>query len=269
MKNFQFSKKIIIGVIIAIVALLLLFGSVVIVNPGHTGVVVTLGQTSNTTLQEGFHLKLPIIQWVAIIDNRIQKLEVDTEAFSKDLQTVQTKIAINYRVNTNMSYSIYKNVGPDYENVLIIPAVEEVLKAISAQYTAEQSVTNRELISDGLAEGLNNKLNDLGLSVTDINIVNYDFSEAFITAIEEKQVSQQKLLKAETEKQTTITNAEAEAESVKIKATAEAEANKILNASLSANVIEYQKIQKWDGVLPQVVGESSTLIDLTDKEKEN
>ena len=152
-------------------------------------------------------------------------MEVDTEAFSKDLQTVSTTIAINYRVDTSKSYSIYKNIGADYENVLVVPAVNEVLKAITAKYTAEESVTNRTLISDGLIKGLNEKLNSIGLYVTDVNIINFDFSEAFIDAIEEKQVAEQKLLKAETEKQTAITNAEAQAQTIKIKAEAEAEAS--------------------------------------------
>lgn len=240
----------------------LLFSSYVIIEPGHTGVVVTMGKVEDNVLQEGFHLKVPFVQEVIQIDNRIVKLEVQTEAFSKDLQTVQTTLAINYRVDTKKSYSVYKNIGADYENVLVVPAVNEVLKAISSTYTAEESVTNRVLISDGLVEGLNEKLNESGLYVTDVNIIDFDFSDAFIQAIEEKQVAHQKLLTAETEKQTAIANAEAEAETIKIKAEAEAEANKILSQSITNNIIEYSKIEKWDGKLPQVTGNSETLIDL-------
>ena len=118
------------------------------------------------------------------------------------------------------------------------------------------------MISDGLVEGLNKKLNASGLYVTDVNIIDFDFSEAFIQAIEEKQVAQQMLLKAETEKQTAITNAEAQAEATKIKAEAEAEANRVLAESLTAEIIEYNKIQKWDGKLPQVSGSSASIIDL-------
>ena len=239
-----------------------LFSSFIVIEPGHTGVVVTMGKVEENVLQEGFHFKIPFIQEVIKIDNRIVKLEVQTEAFSKDLQTVQTTLAINYRVDTKKSYSIYKNVGADYETVLVVPAVNEVLKAITSNYTAEESVTNRTLISDGLVQGLNKKLNDAGLYVTDVNIIDFDFSDAFIQAIEEKQVAQQKLLTAETEKQTTIAKAEAEAESIKIKAEAEATANKVLSESITNNIIEYNKIEKWNGELPQVTGGSGTLIDL-------
>lgn len=264
MKKFGFKsvKSLVVTVFIIVLAAGLLISSYVVIEPGHTGVVVTMGKVEDNVLQEGFHFKIPFVQDVIKIDNRIVKLEVQTEAFSKDLQTVQTTLAINYRVDTKKSYSIYKNVGSNYESVLIIPAVNEVLKAISATYTAEESVTNRAIISDGLVSGLNEKLNESGLYVTDVNIIDFDFTDAFIQAIEEKQVAQQKLLTAETEKQTAIAKAEAEAETIKIKAEAEAEANKTLSESITSNIIEYNKVEKWDGKLPQVTGDSGTLINL-------
>ena len=259
----KWKKLIIIGAA-AIFVLVILLNSFTVVQAGHTGVVVTMGSVNEGVLQEGIHFKVPFVQNVVKIDNRIQKLEVNTEAFSKDLQSVKTVLAINYRVDTAKSYSIYKNIGADYENVLVVPAVNEVLKAITSQYTAEESITNRVLISDGLIEGLNKKLNDLGLYITDVNIIDFDFSEAFITAIEEKQVAQQQLLKAETEKQTAITNAQASAEAAKIKAEGDAKANKLLNDSLTDKVLENKKIDKWNGELPKVSGSGSTIIDYGD-----
>ena len=259
----KWKKLIIIGAA-AIFVLVILLNSFTVVQAGHTGVVVTMGSVNEGVLQEGIHFKVPFVQNVVKIDNRIQKLEVNTEAFSKDLQSVKTVLAINYRVDTAKSYSIYKNIGADYENVLVVPAVNEVLKAITSQYTAEESVTNRVLISDGLVKGLNEKLNDLGLYITDVNIIDFDFSEAFITAIEEKQVAQQQLLKAETEKQTAITNARASAEAAKIKAEGDAKANKLLNDSLTDKVLENKKIDKWNGELPKVSGSGSTIIDYGD-----
>ncbi|MBQ8204111.1 MAG: prohibitin family protein [Clostridia bacterium] len=256
------TKKIKTLVIILVAALFVVTvaaNAFTIVDAGHTGVVVTLGKVNEGVLQEGMHLKVPFVQKVIKIDNRIVKLEVDTEAFSKDLQTVETTLAINYRVDTSKSYSIYKNIGANYEEVLVAPAVNEVLKAITAQYTAEESVTNRSLISDGLIKGLNDKLNNIGLYITDVNIINFDFSEAFITAIEEKQVAQQQLLKAETEKQTAITNAEAEAETTRIKAEAEADANNKIKASLDENVIRSKFYDKWDGKLPEAMGSDSII----------
>ena len=247
-----------------LIVLIVALNSFTVVDAGHTGVVVTMGSVNQGVLPEGLHAKIPFIQQIVTIDNRIRKLEVNTEAFSKDLQSVNTVLAINYRVDPAKSDSIYKYIGADYESVLIVPAVNEVLKAITATYTAEESVTNRVLISEGLITGLNNKLNGIGLYITDVNIIDFDFSEAFITAIEEKQVAQQQLLKAETEKQTAITVAEAEAEAIKIRAEAEAEANRLINASLTDQVIENKKIEKWDGELPKVTGSSGTFVDVGD-----
>ena len=114
------------------------------------------------------------------------------------------------------------------------------------------------MISEGLIAGLNDKLNNIGLYVTDVNIINFDFSEAVINAIEEKQVVQQQFLKSETEKQTAITNAQAAAETTRIKA----EANKKIKASLSDDIIRSKFYEKWDVKLPQAMGSDSIITNI-------
>ena len=267
-KTINIPKKTIALVIAALAALLVLFNSITIVDAGHTGVINTLGNVSENVLQEGIHLKVPFVQTIIKMDNRIVKLEVETEAFSKDLQTVETKLAINYRVSKDKSYAIYKNVGSDYETILVSPAVNEVLKAITAKYTAEESVANRSLISQGLIEELNNKLNKNGIYVEDVNIINFEFSEAYIAAIEEKQVAEQRLLKAKTEKEEAIVKAEAEAETLRIQSEAQAKANNILSKSLNDNLIRYEMMKKWNGELPMVT-DGSTIIDFSEFSKKN
>ena len=265
-KSFNFPKKTIAIVVAVLVALIVLLNSITIVDAGHTGVINTLGNVSENVLQEGIHLKIPFIQTIIKMDNRIVKLEVETEAFSKDLQTVTTKLAINYRVSKDKSYAIYKNVGSDYETILVSPAVNEVLKAITAKYTAEESVANRSLISQGLIEELNAKLNKNGIYVEDVNIINFDFSEAYIAAIEEKQVAEQRLLKAKTEKEEAIVKAEAEAETLRIQSEAQAKANERLSKSLNDNLIRYEMMKKWNGELPMVT-DGSTIIDFSEFSK--
>ncbi len=265
-KTINLPKKTIAIVVVLIVAVIVLFSSITIVDAGHTGVINTLGHVSENVLQEGIHLKIPFIQTIIKMDNRIVKLEVETEAFSKDLQTVETKLAINYRVSKDKSYAIYKNVGSDYETILVSPAVNEVLKAITAKYTAEESVANRSLISQGLIEELNNKLNKNGIYVEDVNIINFEFSEAYIAAIEEKQVAEQRLLKARTEKEEAIVKAEAEAETLRIQSEAQAKANNILSKSLNENLIRYEMMKKWNGELPMVT-DGNTIIDFSEFSK--
>ena len=266
--------------IVALILVVLIAASCFEVIPaGHTGVVSVFGRVSSNVLQEGFHFKLPW-QHVTKMDNRIVKLEVATEAFSSDLQTVNTKLAVNYRLDTNMSYHVYKTIGTKYEDTLITPAVNEVLKAIIAKYTAEQSITNRAVISNALISGLNEKLSKDGITITDVNIIDFDFSEVYISAIEAKQVAEQTYQKAKTEQNQLTMEKQAEAERKIIDANAalevskieaeavefagqkEAAANKAIAESLTEDLIEYYKIQQWDGKLPTVSSPSGVIIDM-------
>lgn len=268
-------KKNVITIVVAVcvvLALIIGFAScTVVIDAGHTGVVSTFGRISTDVLQEGFHFKTPW-QQVIKMDNRIVKLEVATEAFSSDLQTVSVNLAVNYRVDTAMSYSIIKNVGRSYEGVLVTPTVNEVLKSIIANYTAEKSIANRALISASIIDALNTKLNPSGIYVQDINIIDFDFSDTYIQAIEAKQVAEQQKLKAQIEQdqltmeksaqaQRDIIAAEAALEVSKIEAEAveyagqkEAAANKAIAESITPELVEYYKIQRWNGELPRITG---------------
>jgi len=267
------------SILVIFAVLILIFSCTTVIPAGHTGVVAVFGQVSSSVMQEGFHFKLPW-QQVTKMDNRIVKREVTTEAFSSDLQTVNTRLAVNYRLDTKMSYYVYKNIGTKYEDTLITPAVNEVLKAITAKYTAEQSITNRVLISSSLIDGLNQKLEKNGITITDVNIIDFDFSETYISAIEAKQVAEQTLQKAKTEQNQLTMEKQAEAERKIIDANAalevskieaeavefagqkEAAANKAIAESLTEGLIEYYKIQHWNGELPQVTGADNTIINL-------
>lgn len=262
----------------ALLAASVALSSFTVVGAGHTGVVSTFGQVSEDVLQEGFHFKAPW-QKVTKMDNRIVKLEVSTEAFSSDLQTVNVNLAVNYRVDTAKSFSIVKNVGTKYEDVLITPAVNEVMKSIMASYTAEQSITNRNVISAALLDELNEKLSESGIYVSDINIIDFDFSDVYVAAIEAKQVAEQEKLRAkieqeqltmekESESARRVIDAQAAAEVAKIEAEAaayagekEAAANEKIAESLTQPLIDYYKIQQWDGKLPSVTG-TDTIIAL-------
>ena len=270
-KNGQFSAGKLIAFIAAIVAVIIVAASCFTVVPaGHTGVVVNMGRVSETVLQEGFHFKTPFVQEIVQIDNRIVKLEVATDAFSKDLQTVSTVLAVNYRIAKDMSYSIYKEVGSNFESVLVMPAVNEVLKAVVAKYTASDLVASRSEVSVMLDEELNGKLNARGIFIEDLNIIDWDFSAEYIAAVEAKQVAEQNLIKTKTEQEEQIVIAEAEAkkkriaakaeaERIRIEAEATAEANRTIAESLNDAILRNKTIEKWDGQLPRVTaGEGST-----------
>lgn len=260
------SKGKLIGfIIVVLVVIICVFACFTTVPAGHTGVVLTFGKVSDSVLQEGLHFKLPFVQNIMIIDNRIVKLDVSTEAFSKDLQTINTNVAVNYHIAKDQSAGLYKNVGIGYEDVLITPAINEVLKAVTANYTAVELVGSRSDVSILLDEGLNEKLNIYGIYINELNIINWDFSEEYISAIEAKQVAEQNLIKTRTEQEQALVIANTEAEKRVIAATAEAneitllaeanaERNRILTESLSQALIDYLKVQAWNGELPKVVG---------------
>lgn len=252
-------KKIIITVVIVFVLLILGFSSFAIVSPGHTGVVVTLGKVSDKVLEEGIHFKLPFIQSVEQIDNRVLKTEVESNAASKDLQTISSKVSINYRVNKSSSADIYKNVGSDFTNVIVNPAIQECVKSIAAKYTAEQLITNRAIVSTEMEEAISQKINPYGLSIEVFNIVNFDFSEEFNKAIEAKQTAQQSALKAEQD----LARIKVEAEQTVEKAKAEAEAYKLKNEQITDKVIMMEFIDKWNGELPKVASDAGALFDVS------
>lgn len=260
--------------VIGISALIIAVSSFTIVPAGNTGVILTLGKVSESAFSEGFHLKIPFIQTVESMSNKIQVYETPASAVSKDLQTVSSTIAVNYRLVSDKSSEMYKNVGIDYQTVLITPVVQECMKSATAKYTAEQLITDRAAVGDEVKNDLDAKLNNYGIYIEKFNIVNFDFSAEFNTAIEAKQVAEQNLLKTKTEQEQALVIADAEAQKKVIAANAEAEAilaeaqaqadaNKLLEESLSDKVIKYEQIQKWDGVMPKVTGsDSSMLIDV-------
>ena len=271
----NFSPFRLVGLILVVVfAVIFLSSSFVVIPAGHTGVALTFGKVEDHVLQEGLHFKVPFVQKIVVVDNRIVKLDVNTEAFSKDLQTITTVVAVNYHVGKESSQTVYKNVGMGFEEVLITPAVNEVLKAVTAKYTAVELVSSRAEVSMLLDDGLNEKLNSYGIFINELNIINWDFSEEYINAVEAKQVAEQNLIKtrteqeqalviANTEAQKRVIAAEAEANEIKVLAEANAESNRILTESISDLLIRYQTVAKWDGKLPTVMaGSDNMLIDI-------
>ncbi len=251
------------GIITVIVILVILaLTSFTIVDAGHSGVVLTFGKVSNQVLGEGLHFKIPFVQQIVQVDNRVQKAEVDCSSASKDLQTVTSTIALNYRVRNESSAEIYQNVGPSFEPIIIAPAIQECVKAVTAKYTAEQLITERQIIGDQMKELLNEKISAYGLEIEIFNIISFEFTAEYNAAIEAKQTAQQNALKAEQDLQ----RIKVEAEQTIAKAQAEAEAYRLKSEQITPQMIAMEYIDKWDGKLPAVAGgdSSSMLIDISE-----
>lgn len=178
---------------------------------------------------------------------------------------------MNYKLVSDNSPKMYEQVGAEYQTILIAPVVQECMKSATAKYTAEELITERAAVGEEVKASLDNKLNAYGIYIEKFNIVNFDFSEEFNSAIEAKQVAEQNLLKTKTEQQQAIEianaeakkktiSADAQAQATLTEAQAQAEANKLLEESLTEKVIAYEQIQKWNGVMPKVTGSDSGLL---------
>lgn len=251
--------------VIGIILLIILSGSLYIVPAGERGVLLTFGKPSMDAVGEGLHVKVPIAQKVKKMEVRTQKIEVGADSASKDLQDVQTTIALNFHLMPESTPKLYQEIGKSYKERIIDPAIQESVKAVTAKFTAEELITRRPEVRAGIQEELRKKLANYYVAVDDLNIVNFQFSEEFDKAIEQKVTAEQQALKAERdldrikiEKEQIITQAQAEAEALRLQKA------EITPDLISLREIEVQRlaIEKWNGILPQVTGDAIPFIDI-------
>lgn len=260
MKNFfKNNNKII---IIAVIVLALAMSSVTIIKSGEVGVRIRFGKVVNTKTNEGINIKIPLIETIKKMNVRVQKTEVQTSSSSKDLQEVDMSLAVNYQIDKDKATKLYRNVGLGYDEVILQPAIQESIKAVTSKYTAEELITNRSEVSVKCQEELNKKVSKYGLKINDFNITNFNFSDEFNKAIEEKQVAEQKVLTAKQE----LEKEKIEAEKKIVKAEAENRANELKNQNLTENIIKEKFIDKWNGELPKASG-GNTFLDISEMVK--
>lgn len=255
---------------IILVVIILFFGSVYTIKAGYRGVILTFGKPSMDAVQEGIHIKFPIAQSVKKLEVRTQKIETDADSASKDLQDVQTTIALNFHLMPESSPRLYQEIGTSYRERIIDPAIQESVKAVTAKFTAEELITRRPEVRLGIQDFLSEKLGKYYIVVDDFNIVNFQFSEEFDKAIEAKVTAEQLKLKADRdlerikiEKEQKITQAEAEAEALRLQKqqiTEELIQLRQIEVQSKALDVQLEAIAKWNGVSPQtlITGEGNS-----------
>ena len=253
MKNIIKNKKII-GIISILLIIIIMFASsFTTIKSGEVGIRVRFGKVVNKATSEGVNFKIPVIEKIEKMNVKVQKTEVQTSSSSKDLQEVDMKLAVNYKIDKKQATYLYKNVGVSYQSIVLEPAIEESIKAVTSKYTAEELITNRSEVSTKCMEELAKKVNKYGIDVSDFNITNFSFSEEFDKAIEEKQIAEQKVLTAKQE----LEKEKIEAEKKIVKAEAERQANELKGQTLTDNIIKEKFIEKWNGELPKVTSDSN------------
>jgi Membrane protease subunits, stomatin/prohibitin homologs len=248
----EFRPKVgrIVGAALALlIAPFILFGTWYTVDAGSRAVVLRFSGI-NRTAGPGLHMKLPLVESVVHVSTRIQKTTAESTASSKDLQVVHTKIAVNYSVAGEDAADIYRQFGYEWEQKFIDPTINETFKSVTAKFTAEELITKRHEASTLIEADLKTRLKPFGFSVENIAITNFDFSAEFNSAIEAKQTAEQLALKAERD----LDRIKTEAEQKVASAQAEAESLRLQKAQITAEMLQLRAIEKWDGVMPQIVG---------------
>lgn len=242
-----------------VILLLLLMGGApwTIVGPGQRGVLIRLGAVQKGVLAEGLNFKMPFIDSVVKVNVQVQKNEARAEAASKDLQIISTVMATNYHLVPEAVDEVYQKIGMAFEDKVIQPAVQEVIKAVTAKYTAEELIAKRHEVKSAIRTELAERLVGFNIKVVEVSVADFNFSKTFNDAIEAKQVAEQHVARArndleriKVENEQKITQARAEAEGLKL------QRQEITESLLKLREIENQRkaIEKWDGKLPSVTG---------------
>jgi regulator of protease activity HflC (stomatin/prohibitin superfamily) len=227
------------------------------IGAGERGVVLNFGAVQKDVLGEGLHFRIPIMQKVSIMDVKVQKAVTDATSASADLQDVTSSVALNYHVIPDKANVVYQTIGVEFKERIIDPAIQEVMKAVSARYSAEELITKRAAVSEAMRANLAERLLPNNIAVDAVSIVAFSFSKIFTEAIESKQTAEQLALKARRD----LDRIKIEAEQKITAAQAEAESLRLQRANISTDLIELRKIEanlkaieKWNGILPQVTG---------------
>lgn len=230
----------------------LLFTTLGTVGAGERGVKLRFNAVTGDALNEGLYVKLPFVEKVKKIDVKVQKEEVNASAASKDLQTVNATVALNWHVQPERVTDIYQEYRDEYQARIISPVIQEAVKAATAQFTAEELVTRRSDVREAIKINLKDKLENRGFIVDEFNIVNFGFSKSFDNAIEAKVTAEQDALAAKNK----LEQAKFEAQQAIETAKGRAEALRIEGDALRQNsqLIELRAIEKWNGTLPQITG---------------
>ncbi len=233
------------------------------VESGELAVVKRLGKITGTR-DAGTNFDLWCTTSYQKYDTKVQNVEITTAAYSSDAQTMEVAMTLQYQIMPDKVTDIAIQYGTlEVLQNRIQSIVIEKTKAALSSHKAMDIIANRASISPEVEQAIKDAVDsDYFVSITAVVLTNIDFSDAFEKAVEDKMIAEQAKLKAEYDNETKIAKAEADAKALMIAAEAEAAANELLTKSLTEQVLESKFYDKWDGKLPQVMGEGSAILDI-------
>src|SRR3989344_1611022 len=237
-------------VVVGLMLLITLVASVNQVPSGQVGSVSQFGAIMEQ-IDEGLQFVAP---WR---DVKLANIQVQTHPFNKlttfseESQDVFVDATLNVRISPNTVQALYRNVGPNWFQVLVSPRVQQNFKDETVKYKSVDVAPNREKIRHNVTERLKRELSPYSVEVTDLLLNNVDFDPAFKKAIGDKQIATQKALEEQQKVQVAkfqadqaIETAKGEGQATLERALREAKANKELAASVTPELIRYQMVQK-------------------------
>lgn len=241
--------------ILSIIALIILLGSIHTVDAGEVGIVTRFGEI-NRVQESGLSFTIPLAEKMVEMEIRVQKEEQNATAATKDLQDVNSTLAVNYALDNETALKVYKELGIDYKNRVITPSIQEVFKSVSAKFTASELITSRPEVKKLVVDEITTRLEKYGIRVVDVSLTNFSFSAAFNQAIESVQIANQNVAKARQELETV----KIEADKAIAKATGDAEAQRVQQTTLTDVMLQKMAIEKWDGKMPTTVSGDTGII---------
>ncbi len=244
------------GIAIVLIVLVVLAKSMGTVGAGQQGVLLKFGAVTGEIKDEGLYFVVPFMHQVALMSTQIQKYTATATSSSKDLQVVSTEVTLNFQLDATQVGEIYRTMRRQYESRIIQPYIQEAVKSVTANYNAEELITQRPAVKSELQAFVTERLAPLGMNVVELSITDFQFSATFQQAIEAKVTAVQQALEAEN----ALARVEFEAEQEIAKARAEAEGLRLQKQQITPQLLELRQIEvqgraveKWNGVMPNVV----------------
>jgi regulator of protease activity HflC (stomatin/prohibitin superfamily) len=280
-----FSK--IIPVLIGIVLLIAFFSSYSVISPGNTGVVFNVWTGSLRTVPQGMAWRMP---WITQVQSYPTALRTYTmvkrssegtnegddsiDLPTKEGQHITQDISVTYNTSEDQAGQVFKAFRgadiADIENTFIRRTIITVAQNTAGQMSLSEVISaKRNELQDNIQKNLSVEIEKMGFHLDKVNLGASHLPASLETQMQQKMAAQQQAQQAEYELQkqqmlakAEVAKAEGEAQAILVRAKAQAEANRLLQSTLSANLVQSKAIDKWNGVLPQVAGGNTPFIDL-------
>ena len=224
--------------------------------PANTvGVKVSaFGGVQDTTLQTGYHLKVPFIDTIYTLSTSVQTKTMEKiTTQTKDGQWLNTNIDVKYRVNKEKAMTVFSNYTnlENVNNSVVSPAVQRAIESVTGNYDIYDILGNKRTeVYEMIDKALKEKFESYDLEFVSFTITDQDAGDEIEAAIKNESVKQKEIdtakqekAKAEVEAETKKIQAQADANNAVIKAEGEAKANKIKSDSITDNLIRMKEVE--------------------------